>query len=69
MPWHSFALMGAASWTLSVTSGLLSLLNFVFKFMAMQNCSAAKLQKMTPIISLYSFVIDISVFHEDFTYI
>lgn len=68
-PWAALSLFGATSWALSITSGILSLMNFVFKFMAMQNCAATKLQKMTPLIALYNFVFDILLFHSSFSYV
>jgi len=37
-PWSKIGMFNALSWSLSLISGILSLMNFVFKFMAMQNC-------------------------------
>ena len=68
-PWSVIANFGWQDWLLSLSCGALTILQQIFRFWAMQNQTAAKLQKMQPLICLYSFVFDITIFHSTFTWI
>jgi uncharacterized membrane protein len=50
------------SWLYTILTGIFVVLQQVCRFIALQNCQAAKLQKLNFLATIYSFFFDVFLF-------